>query len=328
MAAVRTGPQRRPSRAGGRLRPAWAALLVAGVSMALAGGGSAVLRAWSSAAGAAASEAQVTVAFVLDFGNPAHELVGCVRVPKHDDGYEALGAFVAQAQLTAPTYAPSGLLCSIGGIPTSGCGVESGGTYAYWSYWQGTSGSWVYASTGAFAQVSAHGDVEGWRFQPEGSGRPTDPAPVVDPKVAVTCPSTTPTTTTTVASSTTTPPLTTTTQPPHGGAASGSPTGGGSSADRSPGAAPLPSSNATPPSTSALAFTDPSGPSTTIEQGQSTVPPSSPPQTLSTADRGGVPAVVHAGAPSNPAPLIVLGAVLIWLAGTGIIVRRRRMRRA
>jgi hypothetical protein len=148
-------------------------LFVAATAAALASAGPDALAPFKDAAGAAT---QVSVAFVLDFGGSIGTVVGCVKVPSTDTGYEALTAFTQQEGEVQPTYASSGLLCSINGDPNSGCGTVVSGNYIYWSYWHGTSGTWQYSSVGASGTV-VEGDVEGWRFQDPGTGRPNDPPP-------------------------------------------------------------------------------------------------------------------------------------------------------
>ena len=90
---------------------------------------------------AVAATSQVNVAFVIDFGGSTKVDVGCVKVPSTDNEYQALAAFTQQEDVAPPTYANSGLLCSIGGIPPSGCGQADGNGYIYWSYWLGDSGN-------------------------------------------------------------------------------------------------------------------------------------------------------------------------------------------
>ena len=75
-----------------------------------------------------------------------------------------------------PRYDESGLLCAIDGYPANGCGAESGGHYAYWAYWHGGK-RWQYANNGPAGWIVSRGDVEGWRFEPDGSASPTDPPP-------------------------------------------------------------------------------------------------------------------------------------------------------
>jgi hypothetical protein len=171
-------------RRGWRLR---AAALVAGAASALlAAAGPYALLPFGDLARAAAADTSVAVAFVVDFGEGAAPLVGCVKVPSGTNGYQALAAFTAQEQEQAPTYNASQLLCSINGTPASGCGQSSAGGYVYWSYWRGSSGSWQYASTGAFAAIGP-GDVEGWRFENPGQANPSDPPPAASPDYAAIC---------------------------------------------------------------------------------------------------------------------------------------------
>ena len=170
------------------------ALLVAAGTAALALAGPFALRPFTDVAGAAG---RVTVACVIDFGGSmTNQVVGCVSVPASSSKYDALSAFVAQSHLALPTYASSGLLCSINTIPASGCGQVTGGGYVYWSYFTGAESGWTYASTGAFGTVTP-GDVEGWRFQDPGTGHPNDPAPRTTSSFSALCPSSAPPPTTT-----------------------------------------------------------------------------------------------------------------------------------
>ena len=196
----RDAGRRRPStgRRAGRL-----VLVVAAAASALALAGPFALRPFVDAAGAAT---EVAVAFVVDLGPSGGEVTGCVRVPASDNRYQALGAFLSQKGLAQPTYAASGLLCSINGIPASGCGETVPGGYIYWAYYVGSGSRWIYSSTGAAAPVGP-ADVEGWRFQDPGTGHPNDPPPATKPRYAALCPTPPPPTTTT----------TTTTRPHHGG---------------------------------------------------------------------------------------------------------------
>jgi len=203
-AAIDGGPTRTtdPRRVGRWRRVARGALVVAAGSAALALAGPMALRPFVDAAGAAG---EVTVAFVLDFGPGGRQVVGCVSVPDTASRYDALSAFATQEGLVPPSYAPSGLLCSIDLIPASGCGQSVAGGYVYWSYFTGSGGRWIYSSTGAFATVTK-GDVEGWRFQDPGTGRPNDPGPRTAADYNSICSTVSPTTTTTTTTTTTAPP--------------------------------------------------------------------------------------------------------------------------
>ena len=174
-------------RCGRWRRVARGFLVVAAGTAALALAGPFALRPFADVAHAAGTAGETSVAFVLDFGGSAtDQVVGCVTVPSSDDRYDALAAFVAQEHLAQPTYASSGLLCSINGIPSSGCGTEVAGGYIYWAYWTGGSRGWTYAETGAQNPVGQN-DVEGWRFENPGRANPSDPPPRTAPHYDAIC---------------------------------------------------------------------------------------------------------------------------------------------
>lgn len=134
----------------------------------------------------------VYVAVVVDFGNGSStsSISKCVPVPSTARDSDALAAVVGQDNVA---YNNSGLLCAIDNYPSNGvqnCGQSVGsGNYDYWSYWHGTSGSWVYASNGPSEQSvsSPADDVEGLRFQVDAPDNPTDPAPGPGPSYAQIC---------------------------------------------------------------------------------------------------------------------------------------------
>lgn len=188
-ASLASGPRR-----GWARRVARIGLLTAGAAAALALAGPLALRPFTDVAGAAG---EVAVGFVVDLGLAGGPVTGCVTVPASDNRYDALAAFLAQHQLPAATFASSGLLCSIAGIPTTGCGQTVPGGYVYWAYYTGNGRHWQYASSGAFDPVGQQ-DVEGWKFQDPGTGRPNDPPPAIPPNYGTLCAATpTPSTTTT-----------------------------------------------------------------------------------------------------------------------------------
>ncbi len=303
--------------------------LVSGVLVAAAGtaaltiAGPFALRPFADVAGAAGD---VTVAFVLDFGgSPSNVVSGCVSVPSTDNRYDALGAFTASRGLAVPVYAQSGLLCSINGTPGSGCGQTVPGGYVYWSYFTGGPGGWTYASSGASGTVTPN-DVEGWRFQDPGSGRPNDPPPRSTAQYSAICPNVPPTTTTTAPT-----PTTPATAGPVIPAAHG---GGGSTAGGSmtTGAATGAGSHPTTTSNSATTASTPSGTSGTGAPG-STVPthPSNPVTSLSgtgapTESAIGVASVARHAAPgSGPGPVIVGGLLVAGLAVAAWVRWRKRL---
>jgi hypothetical protein len=158
-------------------RLARGALVVAAGTAALALAGPFALRPFVDVAHAAGTAGETSVAFVLDFGgSTTDQVVGCVTVPSTDDRYDALAAFVGQEHLAQPTYNSSGLLCSINGIPASGCGTEVADGYIYWAYWTGGPHGWTYSESGAQGSVGTD-DVEGWRFENPGKANPSDPPP-------------------------------------------------------------------------------------------------------------------------------------------------------
>lgn len=56
------------------------------------------------------------------------------------------------------------LLASVPLLITAVVGPASAASYRYWSYWIGTSGTWMPAQTGPGEHVLVDRDVQGWRF--------------------------------------------------------------------------------------------------------------------------------------------------------------------
>lgn len=52
--------------------------------------------------------------------------------------------------------------------------------YAYWSYWQGDTGTWKYATVGPATAPAIDGAVDGWRFTLGSDGRASQPATTPD----------------------------------------------------------------------------------------------------------------------------------------------------
>ncbi len=185
-----------PRRPGVGRRLARGSLVVAAGTVALALAGPFALRPFVDVAHAAGTAGETSVAFVLDFGgSTSDQVVGCVTVPSSDDRYDALAAFVGQEHLAQPTFNASGLLCSINGIPASGCGTEVGDGYIYWAYWTGGPHGWTYSESGAQGAVGTD-DVEGWRFENPGKANPSDPPPRTPARYGAICGSRGTTTTT------------------------------------------------------------------------------------------------------------------------------------
>gem|GEM_PF-4168167 len=140
---------------------------------------------------AATGHVDVTVAidFGLDAGAPLR-LQTCVREPVGTRGAQALHDAVIKLGLASKPeiYNPTtGLLCSIAGVPKSGCGERSGTAYRYWAYFHSSNTAWTYASNGPAANVVSADSIEGWRFEDHGTGHPGDPAPRFSPLSHASC---------------------------------------------------------------------------------------------------------------------------------------------
>ncbi|HEY5252697.1 MAG TPA: hypothetical protein VIJ09_13585 [Acidimicrobiales bacterium] len=210
----------------------------------------------------------IVVPVVVDTGGTSDTAeVACVPVPVGSNGAQVLAARAKLLHVPAPRYAESGLLCAIDGYPATGCGVETGGHYAYWAYYHGGS-SWTYASVGPASWKVSDGDVEGWRFQAEGSATPADPPPRAPSVASILCPAAPPpTTTTTVAS----PPTTTSPSTPVS-------TAPGSSGGRSD-----PGTSAAPATKSSGSKTAGSKSGSGVSSPTSTTRPGTAPSTTATA---------------------------------------------
>jgi hypothetical protein len=137
------------------------------------------------AAPAHLAKGQIVVAVVVDFGGvQAKVLVTCVTTRTGVTGAQVLQAQARLVGYPTPRYADSGLLCGIDGYPRTGCGTFSGGHYAYWAYWHGGT-RWLYASDGPAEWTVSKGDVEGWRYEPDGTASPSDPPPRAASNAAV-----------------------------------------------------------------------------------------------------------------------------------------------
>jgi hypothetical protein len=301
------------------------ALVVAAGTAALALAGPFALRPFVDTAQAAGTAGEVSVAFVLDFGgSSSNQVIGCVTVPTSDSRYQALSAFVQQEGLAQPSYAGSGLLCSINGVPSSGCGQVVGGGYVYWSYFTGTTQGWAYSPTGASSPVTA-GDIEGWRFQDPGAGNPSDPPPRSPARSSVSC-----------GSSPTTP-----TTPAVGSGGSGGSGGTGSGGGTGDTAAPqTPASQAVAAGAgrgAAGSSTTTTVPSSSSSSTDATTPSSSsdtPPPVASSSSAGkpthpevGLANARHARPGSgggSPAPLVIGGLLIAALAIAAYVRWRKR----
>lgn len=181
-----------PTTAHQPARPArWTSRLVLAVAVVglLVVGVPTVGPAGWAAGCAEAAEGEVRVGIVVDVGTepdaPGGPDVACVVVPAGATSAEVLRAW-AEGRGRTLRYAPSGLLCGIGGYPASGCGEQTADGYRYWSYWEGTAAGWRYSSGNPHVLRATEGRVEGWRFQAS-AGTGVDDEPPRGPSSAV-CP--------------------------------------------------------------------------------------------------------------------------------------------
>jgi MYXO-CTERM domain-containing protein len=148
-----------------------------------------------------------TIAVVVDFGVgeglPASFTL-CVKEPAGATDAQALADALATRKLQQSTYSSSGLLCSIAGYPSTGCGVPTSAGYSYWAYFHGSAAGWSYASDGPAERTAAPGTAEGWRFERDGRGNPSDQVPTGPSSPTALCPSSTETPSTTLPAVTTT----------------------------------------------------------------------------------------------------------------------------
>jgi hypothetical protein len=119
--------------------------------------------------GSSVGAGQVRVVVVIDYGTepgaPGTVSARCLTVPSGTTGGQLLKLRSELLATATPRYAGSGLLCALDGFPFGDeCGEASGSAFRYWSYWSGTSGSWVYGQGNPFVRRVADGDIEGWRF--------------------------------------------------------------------------------------------------------------------------------------------------------------------
>jgi hypothetical protein len=130
------------------------------------------------AMGRACAAGNVHIAVVVDSGSGSSVSAVCVPMGARDNGATLLAARAAMLGTPQPSFdGRSGLLCAIDGFPQSGCGKRTGGHYAYWAYFHGINGRWEYSNIGPGGTRVNPSVVEGWRFQPDGAGLPTDPPP-------------------------------------------------------------------------------------------------------------------------------------------------------
>ncbi|HEX2858155.1 MAG TPA: hypothetical protein VHO26_11895 [Propionibacteriaceae bacterium] len=216
--------------------------------------------------------------------------------------------------LTSVTTNSTGMICQIGGYPST-C-PDPVPADDYWAYWVWSGSSWTYASVGAASDYPNPGDVRAWTF---GNGvRPT----WTPPPRAVAAPTTStaaPTRTATTARTTTSATKTTATTRPTGAAsvtsststasrtASATTTRATSTASRTPG---RPVSRATTPA-----------PSPRASSARATTAPPTPSHTVTPVAISASP--TSSSTHGTPWGAVVAGCLVLAGAG-GIVVARRR----
>ncbi|HXY27398.1 MAG TPA: hypothetical protein VEH82_03885 [Acidimicrobiales bacterium] len=305
----------------------WALLFgAAGAALAPAGPGALVpLKMAIASADSVGNDVYVAVVVEFGSGSSLSTVSKCVPVPSTDRDSDALAAAVGEANVS---YSSSGLLCAIDNYPANGvqnCGQSVGsGDYDYWSYWHGSSGSWVYANNGPAEQPvsSPDDDVEGWRFQDDEPDNSSDPPPTVAASYAQICNASTEVPPAQLPSSAVT--TTTTTSPPQSvtsTTARGASTGPGLTVVPSTpttqarsGAAP----NPVPPSTSTTSTTGP-GTSGTTGGGKHSISGTHAAAVASSAPRRDT-----SGGSNTFLPVVLVGAVVAVLGGMAFFRWRRR----
>ncbi len=131
----------------------------------------------AGALGRPCATGQTHIAIIVDRGDGGAVSSACVAAKSSDNGATILAKRASMLGLPQPRFNASGLLCAIDGVPEKGCGDLHDGKYAYWAYFHGSNGSWSYSNIGPGGSRVAGDVVEGWRFQPAGSGLPNDPPP-------------------------------------------------------------------------------------------------------------------------------------------------------
>lgn len=169
----------------GRRAQATVAVLVAALVVVVAAVVGTVAAGPASAATSCSgplTDGQIRVVIVVDPGETGFRAPAatCLVVAAGTSGSKILAQRAAELGLPSPRYADSGLLCGIDGFPGTGCPVNSGGTYAYWAYFNGSGGVWSYGHDNPFVRRMADGEIMGWRYS-TGSTEGDAPMPRISP---------------------------------------------------------------------------------------------------------------------------------------------------
>ncbi len=129
-----------------------------------------------------------TIAVVIQFSSGQSPRVLCVNETSSVSSIRALSDALAANGMAGPTFAPTGLLCSLNNSPASGCGVQTSEGYQYWSYFLGDGSGWHYSNQGPGTHGATPQVSEGWRFQNAGTGNGSDAPPDISPVSTQLCP--------------------------------------------------------------------------------------------------------------------------------------------
>jgi hypothetical protein len=274
----------------------------------------------------------VYVAVVVDFGSGSSmsSVSKCVPVASSAHDSDALAAAVGSDNVV---YNTSGLLCAIDGYPSTNptsCGQSAGnGDYDYWSYWHGSTGSWVYANDGPAEQSvsSPADDVEGWMYQNGEPDTPSSPPPKAAPSYAQICNASTEVPPAQSPSAPAPAPTPTTTAP----TSSETPTTGRTSTSSAPAATPTAPVSTRPQSSPGATTTTtsaPHGTTTTLTPGAKSGTGGGSRGSSGTHRTAVASAIAHdeagGGSSSNLVPVILIAVVVAALGAFALFRWRRR----
>jgi hypothetical protein len=252
----------------------------------------------------------IRVVVVVDDGVRAPNATCLVLGPDEQRGADAWRARSAVLGTPAPRYAGSGLLCAFDGYPAQGCGDPSGDGYRYWSYWSGTSGTWVYGGGNPHVRRLADGDIEGWRFV-DGPDGGQNPPPRIAPSPALIPPS---------------PPATTAPPAPAPAPAPAPPPGPGGGPSSGVGGPVAPVADPTTTMASEVATDTTLDPAATTVAGTPGTTPTPAPDPSDPSELAVTPVATAGGGSGGSTAGLVVGLVLIAALGGGAVLRARARR--
>ena len=172
-----------PRRWSGACRVVMAVALFGAVIAAIILGSS--RRADASSCSGPLAGGEIRVVIVVDGADlGSGSSATCLVVPAGTTGSQLLARRSAELGTGPLRYGSSGLLCAIDGLPGTGCGDRNADGFAYWAYFSGSSGTWIYGNANPFIKRLSDGDIEGWRYV-RGAGNGQDPPPRISPSVSL-----------------------------------------------------------------------------------------------------------------------------------------------